>query len=225
MSNYSDSKRVPGGYSFDFQSIKDLGIKQSYKQRAAQVLQLLRPAVRSGYVCPFCGNGSGHAGTGMEFAADGPHAGKFHCYKCGFHGDIIDVAARLNVTAEAAVFPERQIPERQMDGGGGGTAGYGDAGATDDSQNAGGRHAHANGMSDSANDSTRSNELFIQRAADAFPGSEAERYAQLRGLSAETCQRFKLGYAQLQHGTALVIPEGAAWYVSRALDPNAFTAA
>ena len=44
------------------------------------------------YVCPLCGNGSGADGDGMT-SKDGVH---WHCYKCGFHGDMVELIAQEN---------------------------------------------------------------------------------------------------------------------------------
>lgn len=47
----------------------------------------LQKANRTGYICPECGNGSGADGDGIV-TKNGIH---YHCFKCGLHGDIIDL--------------------------------------------------------------------------------------------------------------------------------------
>lgn len=46
-----------------------------------------------GFVCPFCGNGSGSDGDGLRVnpKAEGLH---LKCFKCGFYGDVIEIIAR-----------------------------------------------------------------------------------------------------------------------------------
>lgn len=50
-----------------------------------------------GFVCPLCGNGSGHDGDGITFIkADrngNSNSDLLHCFKCGFSGDIIKLRA------------------------------------------------------------------------------------------------------------------------------------
>lgn len=53
------------------------------------------------YVCMICGNGSGESGTGMT-TQDGIH---WHCFKCGFHGDMIEHIKQVNnITDNAELF-------------------------------------------------------------------------------------------------------------------------
>ena len=51
----------------------------------------LTPATKSGYICPFCGNGTKDAGTGLAFDKK---TGRFTCFACHFHGDRIDIEAQ-----------------------------------------------------------------------------------------------------------------------------------
>ena len=53
------------------------------------------------YVCQICGNGSGSSGTGMA-TQDGIY---WHCFKCGFHGDILEHIKQVNgITDDAELF-------------------------------------------------------------------------------------------------------------------------
>lgn len=58
---------------------------EEYLKRARQSIQ-----GRPSYICPLCGNGSGESGTGIV-TQDGIH---YHCFKCGFHGDIVQLIAQ-----------------------------------------------------------------------------------------------------------------------------------
>ena len=53
-----------------------------------------------GIICPLCGNGSGSSGTGISEWKDG----YLSCFKCGFHGDILDLVREdLKIDYEGAV--------------------------------------------------------------------------------------------------------------------------
>lgn len=43
------------------------------------------------YVCPACGNGSGNDGTGIIVRKSKTNRRYYRCYKCGLHGDIIEL--------------------------------------------------------------------------------------------------------------------------------------
>lgn len=43
------------------------------------------------YICPNCGNGSGSDGTGITFVPGTENARKYHCFKCGLQGDVIEL--------------------------------------------------------------------------------------------------------------------------------------
>ena len=59
----------------------------SIKDRTPDILlRVLRPANKSGAICPFCGNGSGNEGDGVSFVPGNPHIIK--CFKCGTAKDI-----------------------------------------------------------------------------------------------------------------------------------------
>ncbi len=44
-----------------------------------------------GWICPLCGNGSGEDGDGLIYNPNAKEAGHFHCFVCGFDGDLIDL--------------------------------------------------------------------------------------------------------------------------------------
>lgn len=66
-------------------------LKEFLKQQQPTFLQQapkLDSRRRPTYVCPWCGNGSGQHGTGIEYSEQngGPH---YNCFKCGEGGDVI----------------------------------------------------------------------------------------------------------------------------------------
>ena len=50
-----------------------------------------------GWVCPFCGSGTGENGTGMTNTIEGKPE-HFTCWKCGFGGDVIDIIKEMQHT-------------------------------------------------------------------------------------------------------------------------------
>jgi replicative DNA helicase len=66
----------------------------------------LEKARVSGYICPFCGNGSGDNGTGI-ISPDGHH---YKCFVCDFYGDYLDILKKLrNTTKEWDIFMEYNL--------------------------------------------------------------------------------------------------------------------
>ena len=70
-----------------FEAVKSLASLREYAQ------ENLQPAGRT-FVCPCCGSGSGPNKT-PAFTITGD---RWHCYSCGNHGDIFDLAGTLNGT-------------------------------------------------------------------------------------------------------------------------------
>lgn len=78
--------------------IKEKAVEEIKRQWPALIGQFTREAPRRvngapSYVCPLCGNGSGRDGTGI--AEDPGAPGYFKCFKCGFYGDIIQIAREV----------------------------------------------------------------------------------------------------------------------------------
>ena len=70
----------------DFQQVRE--------EAARRVFEIYPPDRQGrGFICPLCGNGSGHSGDGVTFIRD---SFRVHCFKCGFGGDIISLKAREN---------------------------------------------------------------------------------------------------------------------------------
>ncbi len=136
------------------------------------------PDKHNGIICPLCGNGSGSSGTGISEWKEG----YLSCFKCGFHGDIVDlVKADLNVGYSDAVnFILQKVSNVEVE------------------------------SSDFS----------------AFEGSSAEIYCKSRGLSAGTCKKFGLKFAEKwthpkaptsPYSSRLIIPTSQSSYVAYAL--------
>ncbi len=69
---------------------------QEIKQRYPEILEPAREiSGKPSYICPVCGNGSGPDGTGIQVDPHGSGT-QLHCFKCGFHGDILDFYQKAN---------------------------------------------------------------------------------------------------------------------------------
>lgn len=141
---------------------------------------------RGKYICPLCGSGSHGSGSTAAFSIenDGIH-GK--CFSCQFYGDIFDlVAARDKISAAEAT---RALIDKYEPG-----AARARSSAREDfspSYRVEERSAAAVPQPPAA---TRDFAGEIARAHAALKGSEGERYLMGRGLTAETLERFNMGY-------------------------------
>lgn len=148
------------------------------------ITEELQPAKgeRGKYYCPICGSGSGPKKTGaFSIMADGVHG---HCFSCDFHGDRFDlVAARDKITLAEATrrlieqyFPGEARPRRSSP-----EEDFSDSYRAED---------QAEAPAAAARDFSE----YVAAAHAALPGSEGERYLLGRGFTAETLERFKMGY-------------------------------
>ena len=84
-------------------------LKEELKQLSASTLEshgFLRRANKSGYVCPFCGNGEGEDGTGIEEHAESNGVYTYHCFKCSESFDNIRIFASAYNLDERNDFKE-----------------------------------------------------------------------------------------------------------------------
>lgn len=83
-------------------------LKEKYKHLPPETLAgygFLQEARTSGYICPFCGNGSGEDGTGIDMnLLNTGYEG--YCHKCGEHFDVFKIYAK--------VFGRENIPFPQL---------------------------------------------------------------------------------------------------------------
>ena len=94
------SRFTPAVTDADIDAVKKLSRKQidelKFKIKSADPAKIFLPANKSGYVCPFCGNGSGRDGDGIKprTAVDGY---VYHCFKSGdCEGDLLRIIATAN---------------------------------------------------------------------------------------------------------------------------------
>lgn len=160
---------------------------------------------RGTYICPLCGNGQGADGDGLT-AKDGIH---WHCFKCNFHGDIIELIAAERGIADGGSAEAFEVARQE----------YGIA--IDDSSApapAPARIAPEPPQPEKRADYSE----YIARAQEALKSSEAgQTYLQARGIKPETAARFMLGY----DAGKIVIPygRGGNYYITRSIEGKRYT--
>ena len=68
-------------------------IKERVK-REVSVASLLEKAPKGGYICPHCGSGTGHHGTGAVKVYE--QTNTYYCHSCGKWGDVIGLYGEIN---------------------------------------------------------------------------------------------------------------------------------
>lgn len=155
---------------------------------------LTRDNSGKGYVCPFCGSGTGSNGTGMlEHPAASRH---FKCFSCDFYGDIIDIIAEdLSMP-----YPEKMKKVKEVCGIVGFSS-YQRATPTKKPE-----AVDETLKEEAIKAAARSNNYVI---AEAHKRLNKRNYHSERGISNATAERFRLGYWDFgTNGTALIIPTG-----------------
>ena len=161
-------------------------------------------ARKKGYVCPLCGNGSGADGDGVT--EDQSRPGHYHCFKCGYDGDILDWIGQIyhtdkketirqgmelyNIADDMPAPVKKKEPERQ------------DISAEDEKRQ----------REDAKKQGRQS---FILKASE-----HAKRFDYLlsRGISEAVQRRFNIGYAEKYNGInkgCCIIPTAAGSFVAR----------
>ena len=165
------------------------------KTRYAEYLRPARKRVggKPSYICPLCNNGSGRDGDGMVIDPHGDGT-QLHCFKCGFHGDIVDLYQQENgctpgeafralydrfgiaVDApEAAAEPRRYAWPTNTQGA--------DATAVQGAQAA-----------PDALDVPADYRAYYRACKERLSDPAAQAYLTIRGISTETAARYWLGY-------------------------------
>ena len=77
--------------------------RQSAKARLEDYLDIITTKKGKQYICPLCGSGTGPNKTPAgSLTADKLH---YHCFSCGFHGDIFDLVGKVEgITDKAEIF-------------------------------------------------------------------------------------------------------------------------
>ena len=183
---------------------------QAVKEHYGDYLQEARRMIggKPSFVCPQCENGTGHDGTGIQ---PDPHGDglTLHCFKCGWHGDVID-AYRLKTGADfnTALDELCDLYGIEIDG---------EAVRADiRPSNAKTRPTTQRGEKRPENvPTTRDYGQYIDACAQRITDPQAIAYLQARGLSIETATAYGLGYDPSGY---LVIPASRHHYT--ATDPS-----
>lgn len=178
----------------------------------------LLSAKRKGFVCPDCGNGSGKDGDGIT---RNPADGRFHCFKCGLHEDVVGLIGKAF----------------SLDGFGDclkkGADLYGITyDGTTSSSEAGRQPAQVKPPAPEEEPEADYTEQFTAwNKAINEEGNPGLSYLQARGLSLDTINRFNIGYvADWKHPKTerldrvpktprVIIPTGKGSYLARDIRP------
>lgn len=176
-----------------------------------------------GYICPKCGSGSGQKGTGLTCEPKKSGAGyHLHCYACGFDGDAFDAIGEIIETTDytqraryAADQCGLQLEDRDEDA----RALYASFRKEQEAATAAGTRAP-----EAAEPKADFTELFREAHQHI---NETDYH---RGLSAETLERFNVGYlpswkhpkapAAVPTSPRLIIPTSATSYIARDTRPG-----
>ena len=200
---------------------------------------------RQSYVCPICGHGS--HGDGLTINPKG-RPGALMCFGCGFSGDIIDLLQRVNncdfntaLNAAAAELGITIDPYKSD-----AAADFADADRVQGAQRAdkkkdretatGTAKQPQRATGTATEGETADYTAYYAQCSERLRDPAALSYLQARGISAETAQRFRIGYdPQADPANApgamggdyrphpaprLIIPCTRGYYVARATDPG-----
>lgn len=158
--------------------------KETILQRSAELLTPAKNKVsgKQSYLCPVCGNGSGKDGTGITTKPDKPT--HYKCFKCGFYGDAFDIIGELHGLAD---FNERFKKGCEI------------FGLTVDAPNKSGDNTHNTYTQTAHTTPTQAQDQSGEADYSAFYTECSAKigdtdYHTRRGLSAELCQRFYIGF-------------------------------
>ena len=170
------------------------------KQATATVMNVLLPRDRKGrgWQCPYCGNGSGEDGDGLLLVP--PYRLRAHCFRCGWGGDVLDIAGEA---LGLKTFREKLEAVEAL------------AGCTT-------TISLRRTQTTATEHKTQDYSEFFEEAHNHVHETD---YFQRRGLTAETIERYKLGFALQRvdgkNWDAAIIPTSAHSYTVRNTDPAA----
>lgn len=225
------------------QIVKRSDIYNFFHDNARELLDsYLQPdGQNKGYICPLCGNGSGSDGDGIRANPNAKSKGFYHCFVCGFNGDIINLIAEeygIKDNEEALkkaceifdIALENDLKSSAVED----FKGINQAPATPekkiklDSQNKpkmDDREAKINGAITLQD---KSQKAFISQSMANIGNPIAMDYLlKERGLSLEAIKAFNLGYAEnievggIFYKSCIVFPTSYASYAVRDTNPNA----
>lgn len=190
-----------------------------------------------GYVCPYCGSGTGPNGTGAFFLNTKKAGAAWHCFNCNRSGDIFDLYGQENSITD----PETQFkgvcdlygitldpykPQNKR------TEATRSARSTADDKTP----LHAAERPQTATEARKQADFtaYYKACRERLTDPAAVLYLQRRGIDIETAAAFGIGFdpladpANAPGGTSplkhpcprLIIPTGPAHYMGRSIDPN-----
>ena len=187
---------------------------QEVKSRYAEYLRPARKKVggRPTYICPLCGNGTGKDGDGMSIDPKAKNPYTLHCFKCGFHGDIIDLYAQEHNCSISDAFRalyeyfnitiENERTERPAE-----------PRETEKRITAPSTAENATEGQIEAVEPEKDFTDYYRACKGNLSDTAAQAYLTFRGLSNDTAARYWLGY-DLQK-MRLIIPVSRSFYVAR----------
>lgn len=175
--------------------------KQEIKQRFAEYLQTAPKTIggQPTYVCPLCGNGTGKDGTGMSIDPNSDGT-QLHCFKCGFHGDIISLYQQQHGCEAKEAF----------------TALYDYFGITIDGKPEPGQRKAQQSTPAAAEPAQELPDFtdYYRELHSADMPETAKTYLQGRGISEDTAKRYWLGF----DNGFVIIPVSKSFYIARNTD-------
>ena len=183
------------------------------KEVKSRYREYLRPAKkRNTYICPLCQNGTGADGDGISIDPHAKNPYTLHCFKCGFHGDIVDLYQQQHNCDAAQAFtalydffgitiendaPEPARTDRKEER---------PANIPQTEENPG---KGQNTAVESKPDFTE----YYKACRESINDDAAQAYLSLRGLSNDTAARYWLGYDPEK--SRLIIPAARSFYIAR----------
>ena len=220
-------------------------IDEIKKQYSVRIIEAItgRDGSGKGYICPFCGSGSGKRGTGIGESKDkagNRQPGKYHCFDCEWTGDGLDMIGKVygidNVidqvkkAEELLHIPLLDTSEREAGISSGsfqkakeGKAfNWTDKILLDPEPEEQKTHDNDNKNTVGNNEDLRK-EIVAEKeaAAAALPGSEKGlSYLLARGISKDMAIKNKLGYIEFygregMNSPAIMLPDGPDSYTAR----------
>ena len=204
--DHTTKRTTQKGHTMNRTEAKDF-IKQ-------QTPHFLEKARKTGYVCPFCGNGTGESGDGIVKDKKDPSGTHYKCFVCGEYADIIDlIGAHYGIASDDYNAKFEKAFEV-----------YGIT-PTADGTNQQPEPKRAEAPKNEPVKNTPNYKDFILQA---FNNNNFE-YLKGRGISEATQKRFLIGYTSRYTGDnyaangweAIIIPSSWESYAIRNTDPNA----
>lgn len=190
------------------------------KSRYAEYLQPAKKRIagKPTYICPICQNGTGKDGDGMVIDPHGDGT-QLHCFKCGFHGDIVDLYQQEHNCDVGAAF----------------TALYDRFGIIIDAPEATrtateprkyewptNTPAKAEKPAETPTEAAEGKPDFTdyyKSCKEHITDDAAQAYLSFRGLSNETAARYWLGYDPATG--FMIVPAATSFYIARNTDSAA----